>query len=89
MLATLKVTSVFLGKGGGYLTEKQDGTRYRDDSQEERIPKDPGKGGGRGCVMVNFICQVVPVVVPRYLAKHQSKCHCEDFFYYFKDVTHI
>ena len=45
--------------------------------------KDPGKGEGKDCVMVNFICQVVRVVVPRYLAKHQSKCHCEDFFFLF------
>ena len=47
MLATLIVTSVFLGKGRGYLTEKQDGTRYRDDSQEERIQEGSWKEKGQ------------------------------------------
>ena len=67
------------------------GTEMTHKNKESR--KEPGKDGGKGCVMVNFICQVVRVVVPRYLVKHQSKCHCEDFsfflFFFFKDMTHI
>ena len=63
------------------------GTEMTHKKKESR--KDPGKGGGKGCVMVNFICQVVLVVVPRYLVKHQSKCHCEVFFFFLRCDPHL
>ena len=38
---------------------------------------------GNRAVMVNFLCQLGWVLVPRYLVKHDSGCFCEGGFYFF------